>query len=685
VTELITPLIQWLNDNPQLAGIVTFAISAGESVAILGTVVPGSIMMTGLGALAGAGVIPLWSTILWAILGAVAGDGISYWLGFAFKGRLPSLWPFRSYPTLLSTGETFFYKYGSMSVFLGRFVGPVRALVPLVAGMLGMRPLQFMIANITSAIGWAPLYMLPGILLGAASLELPPDIAIHVMLVFLLMLLFILLCLWFIYKMLFLIHKQTDQLQSKIWHYLEQTPQLRFTTRLLKNHTPDSPHGQLNLFFYLLLAGVVFVALAFYIKTVGAANIPINEAVLHLFRGLRNNLDLDDIMLITSIFGQKEVLLPVVIVLFGLFLWWRRFRVAFHILALGILAAGGVFIIKRVIASPRPWGILHSPDTFSFPSGHTTLSACILMGLALLLAQAVRPGRRFIIYLTALIIILAISLSRLYLSAHWFTDILGGWLLSAVVLLVVTISYNRRKESPPPFGRTLLASTITLLLTATTYYVCRFNQMQMDYAQMDWPTVNVTMDHWWSKNDALSAYQTSLFGFPSQKLNIAWVGNLNQIRKTLLNEGWEKPPVRDWISTLHRLADIESTQYLPLVSPQYLDQKPALILAKRTNAQKNLLVIRLWDANRRIKETNETLWVGMIEIVPRSYSWIYKTKLPALETDPALIFSHQKSDQVWEWKVMHIDLFSDTPKMVHQKMIFIRLKKDKVLHGKRAH
>jgi hypothetical protein len=307
------------------------------------------------------------------------------------------------------------------------------------------------------------------------------------------------------------------------------------------------------------------------------------------------------------------------------------------------------------------------------------------MGLALLLAQAVRPSRRFIIYLTALIIILAISLSRLYLSAHWFIDILGGWLLSAAILLVITISYGRREESSPPFGRTLLTSIITLLLTFTVYHAYRFDQMQMNYAQIDWPTVDVQMDSWWSKNDMLSDYQTSLFGFPSQKLNIAWAGDLNQIRKTLLNEGWEKPPARDWISTLHRLADIESTQYLPLISPQYLDQKPALILAKRTNAQKNLLIIRLWDANRRITETNETLWVGMIEIVPRSYSWIYKTKLPALNADPALIFSHQKSDKMWEWKVKHIELFTDTPKMIHQEMILIRLKKTKAPYGKRAH
>lgn len=171
--DALNPAFEWLNAHPHFSGLATFIISAAESVAIIGTVVPGSVMMTAIGALAGAGVIPLWSTIIWAILGAIVGDGISYRIGYHFKGRMHDVWPFRTYPSLLESGEKFFHKHGGTSVFIGRFVGPVRALVPLVAGMLGMSPLRFYIANVISAIGWAPAYMFPGILLGAFSLEFP--------------------------------------------------------------------------------------------------------------------------------------------------------------------------------------------------------------------------------------------------------------------------------------------------------------------------------------------------------------------------------------------------------------------------------------------------------------------------------------------------------------------------------
>jgi len=57
--DMFSPILQWINAHPELAGLATFGISAGESVAILGTIIPGTVMMTAIGTLAGAGVIPL--------------------------------------------------------------------------------------------------------------------------------------------------------------------------------------------------------------------------------------------------------------------------------------------------------------------------------------------------------------------------------------------------------------------------------------------------------------------------------------------------------------------------------------------------------------------------------------------------------------------------------------------------
>ena len=355
MSDIVSPLLQWLNANPQWAGVVVFAISAGESAPLFGTLVPGSITMTAFGALAGAGVIPLWSTLLWAIFGAIVGDGIGYWIGHYFKDKLHYLWPFKSNPQILQKGEVFFTKYGGMSVFIGRFVGPVRALVPIVAGMLGMKPLQFTIANVTSAIGWAPAYMLPGILLGAVSLELPPEIALHVIFVLFFIFLFILLCLWFSYKLFQLIQNQIYQFENWLWQSLQKRNYLSPITILLNHHDSSRIRGQLNLAFFFLFTSSLLLLLSVYVHYIGSSHIMINDVVFHFFRGIRTNEFVDSAMLNLTLLGQKQIILTVFIVLFGWLLLCKRWRAAFHTLALGVLAAGSIFIIKNLVQSTRPW------------------------------------------------------------------------------------------------------------------------------------------------------------------------------------------------------------------------------------------------------------------------------------------------------------------------------------------
>ncbi len=272
-------------------------------------------MMTAIGTLAGAGVIPLWQTIIWAILGAIVGDGISYWIGRHFNERLPGLWPFKKYPTLLERAEIFFRKHGPMSVFIGRFIGPIRALVPLVAGMLGMRPLRFYIANILSAIAWAPVYMLPGILLGAASLELPPDIAVHVIFMLLMTAFFIMLCVWLIQRLLKLIGRQIDQALTWIWNRLDKSSYFHSLTSLLKHHDSNRLYGQLVSTFYFIVLCCAFLYLSLWIHFDGSQNVTINTIVFHFFRSIRTP-HLDTIMLAITFFGEKKVLLPVIAILF---------------------------------------------------------------------------------------------------------------------------------------------------------------------------------------------------------------------------------------------------------------------------------------------------------------------------------------------------------------------------------
>ncbi len=153
-----------------------FLIALAESLLIVGLVVPGTVLMFGIGALVGAGVLNVWETILWAFVGAVVGDAVSFWVGFHYKHYLQRLWPFSRYPHILQQGTKFFKKHGGKSVLFGRFVGPVRPIIPAVAGMMGMDPRRFFLVNVLSAAIWAPAYLMPGMVFGA-SFELASEVA----------------------------------------------------------------------------------------------------------------------------------------------------------------------------------------------------------------------------------------------------------------------------------------------------------------------------------------------------------------------------------------------------------------------------------------------------------------------------------------------------------------------------
>jgi hypothetical protein len=213
----------------------------------------------------------------------------------------------------------------------------------------------------------------------------------------------------------------------------------------------------------------------------------------------------------------------------------------------------------------------------------------------------------------------------------------------------------------------------TLFLSYAFYYHFHFTEIKNNFALTSWPTIEISQSSWWEKDEAIPASRVSLFGFPSQNINIQWAGDLEQIKDTLMKDGWSRPPLRDWISTLHRVTGIESAAYLPLVSPQYLDKKPVLILAKRTNGARKLLVIRLWDSNRTINKTS--LWVGTLGVVHRSYSWLFRGNRVEIELDPALLFGPKSDTHLWQWKILSIGSSPNNKKKVEHKVLLIREKK----------
>ncbi len=160
-------LLNAVSDNFWLSIGFIFVVAIGEAVFILGLFVPSTPVLLLVGGIIATGKLPFWEIYLAAVLGAVIGDAISYTVGFALKDRIKTIWPFRNYLDLLDKGEAFFARHGGKSVFIGRFIPGVKAVVPGIAGMMGMPYRWFSIINVSSAFAWAAAHILPGMLLTA--------------------------------------------------------------------------------------------------------------------------------------------------------------------------------------------------------------------------------------------------------------------------------------------------------------------------------------------------------------------------------------------------------------------------------------------------------------------------------------------------------------------------------------
>ncbi len=166
--DLIT---QFIADHQAWAGPLLGLAAFGESLVIIGLFIPATALLLVAGTFIGTGTLPLVSTLLWLLLGAVLGDAVSYWLGRWAGPKLLQNWPLRRYRRGVAHARLFFIRFGFMAIFLGRFLGPVRSTIPLVAGMMRMRERPFQLANAASAVVWVLAMLAPGYLIaqGAAA------------------------------------------------------------------------------------------------------------------------------------------------------------------------------------------------------------------------------------------------------------------------------------------------------------------------------------------------------------------------------------------------------------------------------------------------------------------------------------------------------------------------------------
>jgi undecaprenyl-diphosphatase len=582
-----------------------------EALAIVGLVIPGVAIMFGIGALIATGAIDFWMAFGCAVAGAIVGDGLSFWLGRKLQGRAASTWPFSRYPETMERGVEFFQKYGGKSVAIGRFFGPVRAIIPLVAGMLGMQSWRYIIANVLSALLWAPTYLLPGILFGT-SLELASQVALRLVGVILL-LLFLVWALLRLTRLLFrLMQPHASSWVQALLNWSQLHPAFTQTAAALADPNHPEARGLALLTTLLLLATGLF-ALTLGATLQGTALGGLDHMVLQTMQSLRTPWS-DHLMLYLSRLADIEVVLVLVAGVLLFLLWQRHWRPAIYWLAAAGFGLFASVALKHGLQIPRPPLGIDGLGPYSFPSSHVLRATVIFGFLAVIVARAMPLNWRWLPYAWAGLLTLLVTLARIYLGAHWLTDVIGSITLGMVWVSLLGIAYYRHTgEERHWLGLSLLA----LLLITSVATAVSLQRQQQDLARYtpQLPQLEMESSEWWRQGwSTLATMREDTRSQRVHPLNIQYAGPLKELASQLEQRGWSTATTLQGSNMLKLLSpDLELAQ-LPLPPQVHAGRHDYFTMSKELDVTQ-LLVIRLWPADITLLPEQQPLWIGNISTI----------------------------------------------------------------------
>ncbi|MEW8505939.1 MAG: phosphatase PAP2 family protein [Candidatus Thiodiazotropha sp.] len=608
MSEFFTPLLAWIGENPFWAGLAVFVVAFSESVAIVGLLVPGVVMMFGFGALVATGVLDFWPVFWWAVAGAVVGDGLSFWLGHHYRERLQGFWPFSRHPTTLERGIVFFQRFGGKSVALGRFFGPVRAIIPLVAGMLGMSPLRFLAANVLSALAWAPAYLLPGIVFGA-SLELASEVAFRLV-ALMLLLLFLAWVLFILARTLFrLIQPHATSLVQWGFEWGQGHRGFRSISSSLADPNHPEARGLAFLATLLLLATLLFVLIAGVVLD-GSLMKQADLLLYSALQSLRTPWG-DQLMVLFTGLGDLGSILLITLGIALLLLIQGHRRALYYLLAATAFGLVTPLLLKYSLRIPRPPNAPDFLSPWSFPSAHVLRSITLYGFVSIMIARSLTQDWRWFPYSLAALAIGGVSLSRLYLGVHWATDVLASLALGIAWIALLGIAYYRHVEAETQ-TTTIIGTILSLLLIGMAYGW--FNAAERSTLFRHQPEIHhLSTLEWRSGDIALPLVRNDVFGNKDHPLNIQLAGDRGRLAELLRQRGWREAEMLGWNNILRLLEPRASLAALP-VPPHVHDARHEELVMVRQLSEQQRLVLRLWSTPLRLTPDGLKISVGNITL-----------------------------------------------------------------------
>ncbi len=609
-TNYIEPLTVWLYDHSYWALFFTFLISFIESLAIVGSFIPGTIAMTAIGILAGTGVMRIDLTYLASMLGAIIGDNTSYSLGYFFSDSLNNIWPFNRYPKWLKFGKEYFEKYGARSIVIGRFFGPTRSIIPLIAGMMHMKKWHFLLANVISAIFWAFINVTPGILIGAASDELSTESATYLF-ILIIIILFIFWLSGLLIKWL-IIHANTylHANLNNFWIKLNNTPKISFFTKKL------TPNYEVNHFqtasLFILFKLLSLLALITVILVLQETWITTIDKHLYLFfQSLRTDA-FDVFFTIISLSISQIPIFILFLSIMILAIYNNDWRKLLYWLSLAILNGIIILVITNIVTLPLIYTQTREIIKPFFPDLDLTFASSLLGFLIFYLTNNYQTILIVIVRIFLMLLLLLKGIALIYLGDNWFISILASYFFGLSSCIYIWLLFRLQKptniQTNLPIILSFLIFIFAALITTCIYFKQTLLAHNHDIAQYE-----LADKTWWTQDKPLlPIYSINRIGKPGGILNVQYDGSLAKLKGELEKSGWKEQKSTFIYSLITYTNGKSYSKRLPLLAELYQNKKPKLIMTNKLKISNKLLVFRLWQSNYSTQSNLSPIWIGSI-------------------------------------------------------------------------
>jgi undecaprenyl-diphosphatase len=415
----------------------------------------------------------------------------------------------------------------------------------------------------------------------------------------------------------------------------------------------DPLHGRLHehLFVIASLFGAFLLwGLLLFLLLPDGGNAVFNLATHQMLQSLHTPTTMKAMVLITQL-GSLTTILPFYILL-GIWFWYRGYFSHYLVLGVLILLGEGLVVsLKTITGVVRPFDI-SGLQAGAFPSGHVLMSTLFYGALSIIIASRLPYYRRWIPYLVLILLLFAMAFSRLYLGAHWASDVLAAFAI-AVPLLIIggIVIYRLQAENGHRLWLPVIGITLILLLVQGSW---RFDSEWQRYQMPSPERQTLTTEQWLdSGGQALPLHRNDLLE-GNQPFNLQWQGNAEAIQAYLTLHGWQRledqsySKVLQWFNPNAQLQQLMVPNHIH--GTAYQDQ----LWLRLDGEQQRWQVLRLWYSHWQSEQATP-YWIGnmsYLEIHSRvGIRYLatlndYPTILEQLEVNPPLQCKQTDNDSV---------------------------------------